>query len=388
MNKILFVDDDKLLLSSIKRGLRAQSKVWAMYFAASADEALDLLAKEQIDILVSDFKMPEMTGIELLSVVDSLYPRTIRVLLTGHPEKVKYSQTINICHYFFCKPLRLEGFERFLDRAAVVLNLNINKQLVEHLNAVNSLPIHPESFRRLQSCFEHYDTRPEQLVHIAGKDVALALLLFKLSSSANFSFDKGIRTLAEAVDYIDMHNFRALLNAGQLFFADEPEHCAAFKLDMMQQHCFQTVHIAEALAEISGSSRKLQDIRLAALLHDCGRIVLPYILPDVCMQIFSRCESRKHEGFAVAEAQILGTSHAEVGAYLAALWGVPYPVFEAILHHVDTQPPAFEENPVSHIVWHANRLAMGKIEQSQEYYSRLCRERNWQAYFKRTENNR
>jgi len=140
MNKILFVDDEKYLLNSIKRGLHSYQDTWQMLFATSADEALEMLAKEQVDILVSDFKMPQMSGIELLSVVDTLYPRTLRVLLTGHPEKVKYSQTINICHYFFCKPFRLEGFERFLNRAGIVLDLLKNKQLIEYLNAVNSLP--------------------------------------------------------------------------------------------------------------------------------------------------------------------------------------------------------------------------------------------------------
>lgn len=269
MNKILFVDDDKHLLNSIKRGLHAQRNAWDIYFATSADEALEILVTEEVEILVSDFKMPEMSGIELLSIVENLYPHTIRVLLTGHPEKIKYSQTSNLCHYFFYKPFKLHGFERFLDRAAEVLDLLNNKRLIAHLNSINTLPIHPDSFRRLQSCFEHYDTRPEQLVHIAGKDIALSLLLFKLSSSANFSFDNGIRTLAEAVDYIDMHNFRALLNAGQIFFPNNPDYCAAFELDLMQQHSFQTVQIAGALAGLTSCNDKLHDIHLAALLHDC-----------------------------------------------------------------------------------------------------------------------
>jgi len=223
-------------------------------------------------------------------------------------------------------------------------------------------------------------------VRVAGKDIALAMLLFKLSSSANFSFEKGIRTLSEAVDFIDMNNFRALLNAGQILFPNKPDRCAAFKLDTMQHHCFQTVQIAEALAEITSCSAKLQDIRLGALLHDCGRIILPYVLPEVSMQIFSCWESKRQEGFAAAESQIIGTNHAEIGAYLAALWGVPDQVFEAILHHIDADPPAFEQNPVSHIVWHANRLATAKAEKSESYYSRLCQEHTWQTFFKRLEN--
>lgn len=383
MNILFYIDESLHLLSSIKRTLLTPRDTWCMNFVTSADEALDLLAKEQVDILVVDFEMPQMSGLELLSIVEELYPYTIRVLLTSYVNKIKYSQTANICHYFFIKPIKLEGFIRFLNRASAVVGLLENRQLTEHLNAISTLPIHQNSFNRLNSCFAHYDTSPQQLLHIAGKDIALALLLFKVSSSANFSLDKGINTLAEAVDYIDMDNFRALFDAGQVVVShnSDRDNCVSFELDLLQQHSFQTVQIAEALATITASEDKLSDIRLAALLHDCGRIILPYILPDVSRQIFSRWHSQKDRGFAAAELKILGVSHAEIGAYLAALWGVPVAVFEAILHHVEPVPKTFEENPVSHIVWHANRLAQNKTVQSSTYLSNLCKERKWQTFF-------
>jgi response regulator RpfG family c-di-GMP phosphodiesterase len=279
MHSILFVDDEPLLLRSMERELWHVCEDWELLFADTADNALKIMARTPVDVLIADYMMPQMSGIELLMVVESLYPRTLRILLTGYAGKIKYAQTSNICHFFFEKPYRKEGLKRLLARAAIVLELLDNPQLIEHLNAIACLPVHPDSFKKLESCFNHYDIQPQQLLHLADKDVSLALQLFRLSSSANFMRAAGIDSLADAIDYIDMENFRSLLEAQQLFVPDDPDRCRTFELDLLQQHSFQVVQIAEALAALQDRMDILAHVRLAALLHDAGRIALVHALP-------------------------------------------------------------------------------------------------------------
>ncbi|MBN2644165.1 MAG: HDOD domain-containing protein [Desulfuromonadaceae bacterium] len=383
MNTVLFVDDEELVLRSIERELRHSHEKWNLLFASSADEALSIMAQQPVDILVTDFKMPQMSGLELLTIVENLYPRTLRILLTGYTSKIKYVQTTNLCHYFFYKPFKIEGFKRFLDRASDVVSLLNNPGLVKHLNAISFLPLHPNSFDRLSSCFAHYDTQPQQLLHIAQKDISLALQLFKLSSSANFTLESGINSLADAIDYIDMENFRALFEGQQVFVPNKPEICKEFELDLMQNHSFQVAHIAEALARMTHLQDRIPEVKLAALLHDAGRIVLAHAFPEVYRHVFGRWQQEKEKGFATAESQILGSNHAQAGAYLAALWGVPFCVVRAICQHVQPAPPCLTAEPISHLVWHANRLAQGKIDKSRDYYSGLCQDSHWQLFFNR-----
>lgn len=81
---ILCVDDEPGILSSLKRDLRGED--YEVITAAGGEEALGLLRKDEVSLVLSDQRMPSMTGVELLQKVRELYPDTVRILLTGHVE--------------------------------------------------------------------------------------------------------------------------------------------------------------------------------------------------------------------------------------------------------------------------------------------------------------
>ncbi len=102
--KILFVDDEKNLLDSLERNLRSYSHKWSMKFAESAKDAIELMSDEQCDIIVSDYKMPEMNGLELLKYVKEKYPDTKRILLTGQSDTEIYNKSKEIVDQYLSKP--------------------------------------------------------------------------------------------------------------------------------------------------------------------------------------------------------------------------------------------------------------------------------------------
>lgn len=79
---VLLVDDEPRITTAIQRTLRREA--FEICTAASAREALEVLANRAIDVVVSDEKMPGMSGTEFLAVVQKEYPATIRIVLTGH----------------------------------------------------------------------------------------------------------------------------------------------------------------------------------------------------------------------------------------------------------------------------------------------------------------
>lgn len=78
---VLLVDDEPAILSALRRALRHQG--YELLPAASAREALEILASEEVSIVVCDYRMPEMNGEELLEIVRTTYPRVRRLMLTG-----------------------------------------------------------------------------------------------------------------------------------------------------------------------------------------------------------------------------------------------------------------------------------------------------------------
>lgn len=90
---ILFVDDEIHILTSIKRLLRKEP--YTIHTAVGGQAGLELLEKEEVQLVVSDQRMPEMTGVQFLQQVKQLYPNTIRVVLSGYAEAGAIVEAIN-----------------------------------------------------------------------------------------------------------------------------------------------------------------------------------------------------------------------------------------------------------------------------------------------------
>jgi two-component system probable response regulator PhcQ len=81
-HKILLVDDEPHVTESLKRTLHKEP--YEILSAQSANEALQILAREPVDVVISDERMPGMSGAKFLAFVYRDYPETIRIMLTGH----------------------------------------------------------------------------------------------------------------------------------------------------------------------------------------------------------------------------------------------------------------------------------------------------------------
>lgn len=103
-HNILLVDDDPLVLSSLKRSLRKEA--FNVLCASSAEEALDILEKGCVDLVISDQEMPGISGTDFLATVSRDFPDTIRFMLTGNASLEVALQAINkgAVSRFFVKP--------------------------------------------------------------------------------------------------------------------------------------------------------------------------------------------------------------------------------------------------------------------------------------------
>jgi DNA-binding NtrC family response regulator len=130
-HKVLIVDDEPATREVLKEAFSAEP--YDVLTAVSADEALALLARQPVSVVISDEKMPGLTGSEFLSIVRKKYPDTIRMILTGHAELHSAIRAINEgeIYRFFTKPCNI------IDLAITV------RQALQHRAAL-------EESRRLQ----------------------------------------------------------------------------------------------------------------------------------------------------------------------------------------------------------------------------------------------
>lgn len=133
---LLLVDDEENIASALTRLLRRDG--YKILRASSGKEGLELLARNEVGVIVSDQRMPEMTGVEFLSRVKELYPDTVRIVLSGYTELNSVTDAINrgAIYKFLTKPweddlLRANVEEAFLHHELKRENARLNRELRE-----------------------------------------------------------------------------------------------------------------------------------------------------------------------------------------------------------------------------------------------------------------
>ncbi|MFQ5602198.1 MAG: SpoIIE family protein phosphatase [bacterium] len=136
--KILIVDDDEIVTQTLTAYLQLETD-YEIYTCQSPQAALNLLKRISVDVVISDFLMQEMNGLQFLGEVESLYPETTRILLTGYADKenaIKAINEVNIFQYIE-KPWDNEQLKLIIRNG--LRNKNLNTVLQEKISELDSV---------------------------------------------------------------------------------------------------------------------------------------------------------------------------------------------------------------------------------------------------------
>ena len=135
---LLLVDDEDNIVAALRRLLRGEG--WLVLSASSAEQALQLMARHEVDVILSDQRLPGMAGVELLRRAKQLYPETIRLVLSGYTELQSITDAVNvgaICK-FLAKPWDDEQLRTHLREAFAVKEMaDQNRRLDQEVQAAN-----------------------------------------------------------------------------------------------------------------------------------------------------------------------------------------------------------------------------------------------------------
>ena len=133
---VLFVDDEENVLRALKRLLRRDG--YRILTASSGKEGLERLAENEVHLVISDQRMPEMSGTEFLAKVKEKYPDVLRICLTGYTEVDAITEAINKGHIykFFLKPwndqnLQLEIRQALEQYDLIKENRSLNEKVLK-----------------------------------------------------------------------------------------------------------------------------------------------------------------------------------------------------------------------------------------------------------------
>ena len=335
---VLFVDDESRILDGLRRQLRPHRENWAMRFAASGESALAMLAERPADILVSDMRMPGMTGGQLLQRVRELYPATTRIILSGQTDQADLLRELGCIHQYLQKPCDPPTLCDAIERTAAIAGRLRQPNLRLAASRIAALPPRPTSQRDLVDELGKPDACLLKVGQLIADDPALTAKLLQLVNSAFFGMPRKTRSPAEAAVLLGLKTLHAIVVAGRLFdFAGGPGPDPA-AVDRLWDASLQIGSTAARLARDDGASATTQQAaRLAGTLSLIGRAILMGADPREHARIVVEAASLGRT-LDAAEASHYGAPQEDVSAYALGLWAFPEEIVEAVA--LQSRPPS------------------------------------------------
>ncbi len=340
MKRILFVDDEPKVLDGLRRMLYPYRNEWQMVFVNSAAEALQQLSQSPFDVLITDVRMPQMSGIELLSKVVERHPQVVRMVLSGMADKEVTLPSVMLAHQYLDKPCdaaRLRSAVERVFQLRVILDNPALKQLISRLH---SLPSVPSVYTRLMQALQADDVSPKEIGRIVAQDIAMTAKILQLVNSAFFGPRRPITNPTEAVIYLGADTVKALALSVSVFSQFDTKQVPGFSIEHLRDHGMAVAALARQIAESLKLSRtEMDDAFLGGLLHELGKLVLAANYPKEYAESL-RISREENIPAREAELRTFGTTYAAIGAYLLWLWGLPDPVTEIVARHPQPEPDA------------------------------------------------
>jgi HD-like signal output (HDOD) protein len=355
--RIIFVDDEPRVLEGLKRMLRPKRNEWDMTFVGSPQAALDALKEQPREVVVTDMRMPGMSGAELLEIVQRDYPDTIRLILSGQAETASVMKALGVSHQFLSKPCDAEILQGTISRAFALRDLAGNSAVKALVARINKLPTLPATYQKLVLCLQDPNASMDDVAQIISRDPAMTARLLKVVNSAYFGLAKPVGDVSRAGTLLGLDRIMALVLGQGIFSGAEIPQVPGFSLEALWSHSVATANNAHRIAIEEGLEKdKVSAAFLAGMLHDLGKLVLAMGMPEQYGRALSAAQA--HPGreleFEMLELQ---TSHSDVGAYLVGLWGLPDTIAEAIAYHEDPAQSKVQTFGLPAIVHVADRIA-------------------------------
>ena len=345
--RILFVDDEQMVLRGIERSLRNMRQEWHAEFSLGGLEALEAMARQTFDVVITDMRMPRMDGAQLLEQVREKFPHTVRMALSGQSDKATILRAVGPTHQYLSKPCDVEELKQKLVHALSLRDLLDNSALKEVVSRLETVPCSPRLHHRLTDLLQSSSASIAEASNIIARDIGMTARVLQLVNSAFLGTPVAASSAEKATTVLGLENLRTLTLSLRMFVPFEGSDTIRAEAAGVWKHSLASAQLARAIAQSEGCPASLVEAAYTAgLLHDIGKL----ILADSFSEEYEFClRSRSEQQISTMESEYetFRSSHAQVGAYLLGLWGLPMPIVEAVAwHHQPSQAEPVSFSPL------------------------------------------
>jgi len=282
--RVLFVDDEPAILLSLRNLLHRERKRWEMVFVGSGAAALDELRKQPFDVVVTDMRMPQMDGAELLRHVQEECPATVRIVLSGHADRESIVRALPALHQLLSKPCDTNTLRGAIERAMDLDARTHDCVIRQMIGRIDKLPSPPAVFDELAAVLASARPSIEDVTAIAERDPATCAKVLQLVNSAYFGRGHATSSIASAVAELGTEQLRYVARTAAVFSSSPGLHCPGVSVEVIQEESAKVAQVARSLV----TGHRADEAFAAGLLHDVGQIVLALGMPEAYAEVLKR----------------------------------------------------------------------------------------------------
>lgn len=322
--RVLFVDNERPVLSALRRLLHRHHPDWEVRFHVDTEAALACLPDFDPWLIVSEWRMPGVDVPRFLEAVTERAPTCVRVLLTADKSLESFGSGMHSAHFVVGKPFEIGTMSDLVSRTRLLRSFPMSEVLRGRLGALRALLVLPQPYQRLNRELMRKEPDLAVVAQLIRQDQALLTRLLRVANSSFFGFCSSTISAQVAVTRLGVQTLRNLVLTAQLYRARHP-----YQQQLMNRLMDESMALAELmrqLGEQAGLGRGQFSICLdCALLHNLGKLVNLSQWPETATPV---------------PLVALDAGFEAVGAYLLALWGFDPQMVAALYHQSDEMLPA------------------------------------------------
>ena len=363
-HKVLIVDDESSILKIFKQAL---SKHFRVDTAESGEKGLDMVNRQgPYAVVISDLRMPEMSGMEFLPHIKKASPETEFIIRTGYAEREVVTKAVTelAVSRILVKPCDAEtlihevqeAMKRYEKKVSKEDAKNTTLRLVESIVKVLKdgkliLPVLPQIVQELQNVIKKPNSTNDDLAMVIEKDAAVSFSLIAVAGSYIYRGRKKIRTVREAIPRLDS---KEILNIVMTITNKQFYEIKNNRLKNLSEkhwlHSLCCAYGAKAIAQRL-DLEDLEKFFLMGLIHDIGKVLILKALDD---------EASAGKNIDMQDLiNSIQEAHTNLGGVLLRHWRFPKEFISVATLHED--PMAFPHVAKSVLVIHIANILTRKI---------------------------
>ena len=256
-----------------------------------------------------------------------------------------------------------EAFDIAIEEGQTVANVTVPMEKIrlqnmdmlseEIVREINALPKFPENVVHIQNLISSPESDIQDIARQISTDPSLTADLLKLVNSAQFMLPKPVDSIIEAVKLVGLRGIQNLLYSYGTQKILQP---TSGEIKDLWKHSYTTAYYASQLSKLKKRQKdSLDEIYVAGILHDMGKIVFSSLHPQLLEKISFFCHD-KMIPTRLFEDLSAGLNHSEIGARIAEKWNFPHALIAAIRYHHEPLNTPSEYRDITYPVYLANAL--------------------------------